>query len=325
MVSERVKIDIVSGFLGAGKTTFIKKLLSDVLVYDNIVVLENEFGEINIDGDNLSETGIKVESLMGGCICCTSSDVLPLSILSIINRYKPERIIIEPTGIARLSDVRRSIAEGSIARFCELNSITTIVDVKNYKRRIQISKNFFEDQIRFSECVFLSKMQNIPPTQIDELIVELQRINPDCRIIKEDWTTLSADRIKQEMQRIDPLGKKIKMASLEKVDSDLFGSLSYEEDFAISPDSIQDWIKQIGDIQLNNIERIKGTFTDSDNISYSIEYVLGDLRINPMNSGYDGNGKRKLRVTIIGTSLDKVELNKTLLKLKEENQPQINN
>jgi Putative GTPases (G3E family) len=192
---EKTKIDLISGFLGAGKTTFLKKLVQDVYQEEKVVILENEFGRINIDQETLNREGLIVKPIQAGCICCSSSMELSKGILEIMQEYAPDRIVIEPTGIAKLSELKKLLQSEAITKLCETEHILTIVDAKNYYTRTMISKEFFEDQIRSSKIIFLSKTQDLEKEWLLKVKEAILQIQPDCSVISDPWDTISGERL----------------------------------------------------------------------------------------------------------------------------------
>lgn len=303
MQSDKIKIDIISGFLGAGKTTLIKKLIEHVLVGEEIIVLENEFGEINIDGENIAQTGVVVESVIAGCICCSGAATLAQKIVYIAQKYKPKRIVIEPSGIARLSDIRKLLRMPSIYQLCEIDHVITIVDATNYYKRIKISKEFFEDQIRFSDIVYLSKTDDLELAKLDEVKHIIGEINPNSPIIYRDpilYKTLLLEEkpIKKNIEDIPS-----RYMYLQQEDVAKFESFSLEKDMRVDKTTIDTFFTKVENGEVGEIHRVKGCFTNTENISYTIEYVPNDLRIE------ERNNSEKIRICIIG-----LHLNKNLIK-----------
>jgi len=155
----KTKIDIVSGFLGSGKTTLIRKLISEKYKDEKVVVLENELGKINIDGQILKNSGFIVKELTAGCICCNLSGNFDDAVIEILETFKPYRIIVEPTGIALLSQVINSCTSNKCFNLIQLNMVITVVDVKRFKLSYSYSKGFLENQIRATQSIILSKTE----------------------------------------------------------------------------------------------------------------------------------------------------------------------
>ncbi len=186
------KVDVISGFLGAGKTTLIAKLIKEVFQGHNVVLVENEFGEIGIDSGFLEESGIEIREINSGCICCTLKGNFEESLRQIVLCYAPERIIIEPSGVGKLSDILRAVrtVEG-----LELSSYSTVVDGSRAKIYHKNFKEFFDDQIATAACVILSRTQEITAEKLADDVEIIRELNPDARIITTPWDKLSGQAI----------------------------------------------------------------------------------------------------------------------------------
>ena len=190
------KIDIISGFLGAGKTTLIKKLLEEVLKEEKVVLVENEFGEIGIDGGFLKEYGIEINEIISGCICCTLSGNLSYAIKDLMEQYKPDRIIIEPSGVAKLSDVMASLKEmEDKGEGIELNMLVTVVNAEKYEKQIRAFGEFFGNQIEYATTIVLSRTQNMDDESLLKCTEMIKGINPDAALITTPWDELDANKI----------------------------------------------------------------------------------------------------------------------------------
>ena len=190
------KVDVISGFLGAGKTTLISKLVKDVFPGQKIVLVENEFGEIGIDGGFLKEAGIEIREINSGCICCTLKGDFEASLKQVVETYNPERIVIEPSGVGKLSDILRAIQ--SIDGL-ELSSYSTVVDGNRCKIYHKNFKEFFDDQIATASCVILSRTQNVSEEKLAEDVAIIRELNPEARIITTPWDELSGQAIFEAM------------------------------------------------------------------------------------------------------------------------------
>ena len=182
------KVDVISGFLGAGKTTLIQKLIKDVFAGQKVVLVENEFGEIGIDGGFLKEAGIVINEVNGGCICCTLQGDFQAALKKVVEEYHPDRIVIEPSGVGKLSDILRIVksVEG-----LELNSYSAVVDAKRCKIYHKNFKEFFDDQIATASCVILSKTQTADEAVIQADLDIIHELNADARVITTPWSTFS--------------------------------------------------------------------------------------------------------------------------------------
>lgn len=190
------KVDVISGFLGAGKTTLIQKLIKDVFAGKKVVLVENEFGEIGIDGGFLQEAGITINEINGGCVCCTLQGDFHDALEKVENTYHPDHIIIEPSGVGKLSDILSIVksVEG-----LELNSYSAVVDAKRCKIYHKNFKEFFDDQISTACCVILSRTQMVNEEKLNEDVSIIRELNPDVRIITTSWDDLNGESIYEAM------------------------------------------------------------------------------------------------------------------------------
>lgn len=190
------KVDVISGFLGAGKTTLIQKLIKDVFAGKKVVLVENEFGEIGIDGGFLQEAGITINEINGGCVCCTLQGDFHDALEKVENTYHPDHIIIEPSGVGKLSDILSIVksVEG-----LELNSYSAVVDAKRCKIYHKNFKEFFDDQISTACCVILSRTQLVSEDKLNEDVSIIRELNPDVRIITTPWDDLNGESIYEAM------------------------------------------------------------------------------------------------------------------------------
>lgn len=190
------KVDVISGFLGAGKTTLIQKLIKDVFAGKKVVLVENEFGEIGIDGGFLQEAGITINEINGGCVCCTLQGDFHDALEKVENTYHPDHIIIEPSGVGKLSDILSIVksVEG-----LELNSYSAVVDAKRCKIYHKNFKEFFDDQISTACCVILSRTQMVNEEKLNEDVSIIRELNTDVRIITTPWDDLNGESIYEAM------------------------------------------------------------------------------------------------------------------------------
>ncbi|MBR3503346.1 MAG: GTP-binding protein, partial [Clostridia bacterium] len=190
-----VKVNIISGFLGAGKTTLIKKLLGSSLKGEKVILLENEYGEVGIDGGFMKDTGIQVTELNSGCICCTLVGDFTNAIDELIEKYNPDRLIIEPSGVGKLSDIRHVVDQAEQKHDMKLAGCATVVDAGKCKMYLKNFGEFFTDQVRSAETIILSRTQMTSQEKIDADIAMLRELNPDARIITTPWDDLAAQTI----------------------------------------------------------------------------------------------------------------------------------
>lgn len=191
----KTKVDIISGFLGAGKTTFIKKLLAEALSGEKVVLIENEFGEIGIDGGFLKDSGIEVREMNSGCICCSLVGDFASSLKEILTKYTPDRVIIEPSGVGKLSDVMRAVADVEEELPVAGNSAVTLVDVKKAKLYIKNFGEFFNNQVQYAKTIVLSRTDVADQKKIDEAIQLIREINKDATIITTPLADLTGEKL----------------------------------------------------------------------------------------------------------------------------------
>jgi G3E family GTPase len=192
MEQPAVKIDIIAGFLGAGKTTLINKLLNEAYKGERVALLENEFGEIGIDGDLLQGSGIAVKELSNGCICCTLQTDFIEGIQELVETWKPERILIEPTGIAQLTDILSPCKKAAASLPLEINSVLTVVNAASYPALSSVAGEFFTNQISNAWFIALSAVQDIPNDEMSlaEIVTSIRDLNPTAPIITESWDAI---------------------------------------------------------------------------------------------------------------------------------------
>ena len=193
------KIDIFSGFLGAGKTTLIKKLIQESFAGQQIVLIENEFGEIGIDGGFLQQSGIRINELNAGCICCSLVGDFRTALQQVVERYHPDRILIEPSGVGKLSDVTRAVEGVSEHLDVELNSFVTVADVNKVKLYMKNFGEFYDDQVSHASCILLSRTQTAPEDKVAAAVALLRQKNPTATIVTTDWNNLTGEQILKAM------------------------------------------------------------------------------------------------------------------------------
>ncbi len=189
------KVDIVSGFLGAGKTTFIKQLISQVFTGEQIVLIENEFGEIGIDGGFMKEAGVQINELNSGCICCTLVGDFTKAMKQVIHDYNPDRVIIEPSGVGKLSDIVKAIERVKKEADIEITGRITVVDGKKAKSYMKNFGEFFKDQVEHASTIVISRTQMMDDEKVEEVVHMLREENPDATIISTPWDQLSKEAI----------------------------------------------------------------------------------------------------------------------------------
>ena len=194
------KIDIISGFLGAGKTTFIKKMLQEIFAGEQVVLIENEFGEIGIDGGFLKDSGIEIREMNSGCICCSLVGDFGKSLKEVVDTYHPERILIEPSGVGKLSDVIKAVQDVAEQIDAKLNSFTTMVDVTKCRIYSKNFGEFFSNQIEYAGAVILSRTDKAKQEKIEESVKILREINAKSPIITTPIAELPGEKLLEIME-----------------------------------------------------------------------------------------------------------------------------
>ena len=189
------KVDIISGFLGAGKTTFIKKLISQVYTNEKIVLIENEFGEIGIDGGFLQDAGIEITEMNSGCICCTLVGDFSKALKKVIDEYAPDRVIIEPSGVGKLSDVAKAVEDVRQIADIEIAGKITVVDGKKAKLYLKNFGEFYEDQVKHASTIVISRTQMMDDEKIEAVVHMLREENEEATIISTPWDELEKEAV----------------------------------------------------------------------------------------------------------------------------------
>ena len=203
------KITIFSGFLGAGKTTLIKKLISEGYKGEKLVLIENEFGQIGIDGGFLKDAGIEITEMNSGCICCSLVGDFGKALEKVLEEYKPDRILIEPSGVGKLSDVINAVRNID-AHDVELDGFTTIVDAKKCKMYQKNFGEFFNNQITYASCLILSHTAGLSQQQLDEVVKRLREFNHEAPIVTTEWDELSGKQLVDAMTQKNTLDDELK-------------------------------------------------------------------------------------------------------------------
>ena len=213
------KIDIFSGFLGAGKTTLIKKLIREAYKDEKLVLIENEFGEIGIDGGFMQDAGINITEMNSGCICCSLVGDFAKALQQVIEQFHPDRILIEPSGVGKLSDVIKAVmnaeTEGAV-----LNGFTTVADAKKCKMYIRNFGEFYNNQIQYASCIVLSHTGGLAEDKIAEVVALLREINPTSAIVTTPWDELTGAQILAAMEQKNTLESEIEELKGQMLDDD---------------------------------------------------------------------------------------------------------
>lgn len=210
------KVDIISGFLGAGKTTLISKLLKEALNGEQVVLIENEFGEIGIDGGFLKDSGVEIREMNSGCICCSLVGDFGTSLKEVVDKYHPDRIIIEPSGVGKLSDVIKAVKDLHIENEIQLNSASTVADASKVKVYMKNFGEFFNNQIEHAGTIILSRTQNVNEDKLKKAIELIRQVNPDAHIITTAWDDIEGTQILGAMENVTNLELEMLAQQAEK-------------------------------------------------------------------------------------------------------------
>jgi G3E family GTPase len=313
----KVKVDIFSGFLGAGKTTLIKKLISESLYKENVVIIENEFGEIGIDGSILKSTNIEVKEINSGCICCSIAGDFKKAVKEVIDKYKPERIIIEPTGVAKLSEILAVFKDSELKNLMELNMVVTVVDVLKFDVYAANFGEFYKNQIMNSKTIILSRTQSTNEEKLKSVKEKIEKLNSMAFVVTTPWDKLAGRRIvelneesakvslQQEVNLIKKpaLGLTLK-ANKGHAGNEIFETWSYETPKKFNTKSLVSLLNKINDNNCGNILRAKGIVQADDGEWMQFDYVPGEFEMRKTMPDYSG------RLCVIGVNLNKDHLKK---------------
>ena len=306
----QIKIDIISGFLGAGKTTLIKKLIKEALFKEKVAIIENEYGEIGIDGDVLREESIQVKEITSGCICCSISGSFESAIEEIVDKYNPMRIIIEPSGVAKLSQIIATLKKHREKG--KINSIITVIDVKQFEVYMTNFGEFYIDQIRNAKTVVLSRTQDVDNKHILQVLKGIKKINPGCSVIITPWDKLSGENILEvledrresslkEIQFIKkPLNNAYARAQIRSeglVAKDVFETWGQETPVIFEKESLKGILRKLGLGEYGYVLRAKGIVQTSENKWIAFDYVPGEIEVRNISPDYNG------RICVIGKDL----------------------
>ena len=313
-----MKIDIISGFLGAGKTTLIKKLLSEELGKEKVAIIENEYGEVAIDGNLLKGEGIEVTEISSGCICCNIKGDFKESILQIVNDYKPDRIIVEPTGVAKLSEIISSVKEANI-KDAKLNMIATVVDVNNFESYFKNFGEFYRNQIANANVVLLSRSENISEKELFDVVEKVKSVNKGCNIITTPLDKISAKRILEVASKPkEKLAVEFKRAVLQPKGvrtthsaNHIFDNWGVETSKVFDEMNLEKLLSNLSEEKnYGKVLRAKGIVPTKTGKWVQFDYVPGEIEIKKFSADYTG------RLCVIGSNLNKKAIEKLFLNNK---------
>lgn len=292
------KIGVISGFLGAGKTTLIRKLLREIPQNETTVILENEFGEIGIDGKILQQDGVRVREINSGCICCTLAGDFSDALKEVIRKYQPDRVFIEPSGVGKLSDIlptcrRIALREQGKADFC-----VTVVNALKYQMYARNFSEFFFDQIENAAAILLSRTQQIEPDLLQDTIKDIRQHNPKAAILTTPWEQISAGQILRIAEKgAPPLIQKEELPKHHHHAGETFQVWSMETPHLFSRELLDRALKSLP--KYGNVLRAKGLIARNEGGWCQFDYVPGEIRVQDAGPDFTG------RICVIGENLDK--------------------
>ena len=320
------KIDIISGFLGAGKTTFIKKMLEDVFQGEKIVLIENEFGEIGIDGGFLKDSGIEISELNSGCICCSLVGDFNQALKDVAERFHPDRILIEPSGVGKLSDVMKSVREVEEENEVKLNGRITVVNTAKATKQMKAFGEFFNNQIEYATVIVLSRTQNVKPEQTELVVKAIREKNPDGAVITTPWSEIDGKQIYKVIEQQKSLEEELMEEHEHHHEhgadctcgchdhehghhhghhhaDEVFTSWGRETPHVFTRDTIEHAMKAFCDTEdYGTILRAKGMVPAEDGTWIYFDMVDGEYELRTGEPDYTG------RLCVIGTDMEEEKL-----------------
>lgn len=324
------KIDIFSGFLGAGKTTLIKKLIKEVYTGEKLVLIENEFGEIGVDGMFMQEAGIQVTEMNSGCICCSLVGDFGAAMKKVLAEFAPDRILVEPSGVGKLSDVIRAV-QGIDSAEISLNSFTTVVDAKKCRMYMKNFGEFFNNQVEYANCIVLSRTADLPEEKIAQCVAMLREHNANATIITTPWDKLEGAQILEAMEHRDTLAAELAQLAHEVEDDtcpvcgghhhhdhdecgcghehhhhhadEVFTSWGTETAKTFTKEELAAALAALNDAETYGaILRAKGAVASADGQWLYFDYVPEETNIRPGKAAVIG------RLCVIGAKIDEARL-----------------
>lgn len=323
------KVDIISGFLGAGKTTLIGKLLKEALQGEQVVLIENEFGEIGIDGGFLKDSGVEIREMNSGCICCSLVGDFGTSLKEVVDTYHPDRIIIEPSGVGKLSDVIKAVKDLHIEEEIRLNSASTVADASKVKMYMKNFGEFFNNQIEHAGTIVLSRTQNISEDKLNTAVEMIRSLNADARVITTPWDDLEGAAILAAMENVTNLELEMLAEQAEKTHhehehhhhdgecgcghhhdheghhhaDEVFTSWGVETPNKYDRAELDEILKELSETEeYGNILRSKGMLPANDGTWMYFDLVPQEYEIRDGKPDYTG------RICVIGAQLKENEL-----------------
>lgn len=285
-----IKVDIISGFLGAGKTTLVKKLLR---LYENekVILIENEFGDVGIDGDLIQREDFDVVEISTGCICCIMKKDFEDTLYKIIEEYEPERILIEPTGISILSEIIDTLKKPRFTEKCSINTLITLIDAINYLDQKDIFGEFFEDQIINAKKLMLSKSQLVKKEKIEKIIKSLKEMNSEADIIWKNWKEFGVESIEDLLDKKDDINfDDIFYAEYKPCSDNKIETMAVKTENTFTKDKLKDILDKLNNsTKYGKVLRGKGFLKGENNTNIEFSYTNNDFII--YESKFESSGK----------------------------------
>ncbi|GAB6169363.1 GTP-binding protein [Clostridium carnis] len=317
----RIKIDVFSGFLGAGKTVLIKKLLKENFYNENIVIIENEFGEVSIDGTILKESNINVKEINAGCICCSVTGDFNNSIKEVIEKYHPQRILIEPSGVAKLSEILDICKNHELKDNIYINMVITVIDISRFSMYITNFNDFYKNQIINAKTILLTRTENLSHNELLEMTKKVKEINSKAPIITTNLDILNANQIINIAEKPSENlliksfslakgvnGKLLIKSKNKSTANETFESFSIESPKIFSKEVLISLLDKFNDSNsYGTILRAKGIVKTDEKDWVQFDYLPKEITLNKTSPDYTS------RICIIGTNLNKIDLNNLFL------------
>lgn len=311
----KVKVDIFSGFLGAGKTRLIKKLINDKYYREKIAIVENEFGEVSIDGAILRETNTVITEINSGCICCQVSGNFKKAISNIISNYEIDRLIIEPTGVAKLSELKRVFEEKELNEIVELDKLITVVDGERFYIYLNNFRKFFVDQIKAADVIVISRSQYLDKEKLEKIVTDINGLNKKAIVVDKEWSKVRAQELIPKGEYNQKEYNKVFRRAYVKSNKGVSAYNDSAEDtfqtFAMSISrsiSKKELISKFNFVANTNsfgeIIRAKGIVKLNDETMNQFDFSLDEFSIETVS--YEGEGI----ISFIGVDLNKDEITK---------------